>query len=153
NVSDIPEHLLTLEELEARTDALADDPRVTTTVIGQSRSGRDIRMISVGEGDRNALGMGVPHPNEPVGALPVERMLEMLVGVNGKQEQRGFRWHFVKAIDPEGLRLNEGWLKKPRTFRNYIENFFRPALARQGEMTFPLHTDGVTFTASVPENL
>jgi hypothetical protein len=128
----------------------AADPRVRITPLGVSRLGRPIEMISLGEGDRDALIVGVPHPNEPAGAVTVERLIALLL--HSERERRGYRWHFIKAIDPEGLRLNGGWLKKPRSPGNYLENFFRPALLRQPETTFPLDLPECRFSASTPEN-
>jgi hypothetical protein len=116
--------LLTLEELEAGTRQLATDPQVRITPVGVSRLGRPIEMISLGEGDREALIVGVPHANEPAGAVTVERLIELLL--RSEREQRGYRWHFIKAIDPEGLKLNGGWLKKPRT----LPREFLPARSR-----------------------
>lgn len=144
------DELLTIEELEASTRRIATDPRVRITPVGVSRSGRPIEMISLGEGDRDALIVGVPHANEPAGAVTVERLITLLL--HSEREQRGYRWHFIKSIDPEGLRLNGGWLKKTRTLGNYLENFFRPALSRQPETTFPLQLPGYRFSASTPEN-
>jgi hypothetical protein len=106
-------------------------------------------MISIGEGTRDALVVGVPHPNEPVGAVTVERMIALLL--ESERERRGYRWHFIKAIDPEGLKLNGGWLKS-RSISSYLENFFRPALHRQPETTFPLDIPDAKFNASTPEN-
>lgn len=144
----------TIEALEHRTDELQAKklPNVTIQVIGKSRSGRDIRMISIGQGARSALILGVPHPNEPVGALTVEYLIDKILNDKTLQ-QLDIQWHFIKAIDPEGLRLNEAWCTQPLTLRSYMENHFRPALARQPEYTFPLNTDDYTFTQSTPENL
>jgi hypothetical protein len=144
------DELLTIEELEAGTRRIATNPRVRVTPLGISRLGRPIEMISLGEGESDALIVGAPHPNEPAGAVTVERLIALML--HSEREQRGYRWHFIKAIDPEGLRLNGGWLKKPRTLRNYLENFFRPALSRQPETTFPLELSDFTFSASTPEN-
>jgi len=141
--------LLSIEELEAGTRRLARDRRVTVTPVGVSRLGRPIEMISLGDGTSDALIVGVPHPNEPAGAVTVERMIALLL--RKPSERRGYRWHFIKAIDPEGLNLNRGWLKK-RTLTDYLENFFRPALHRQPETTFPLDIPGIRFEESTPEN-
>lgn len=144
------DELLSIEELDAGTRRMASDPRVRVTPLGVSRLGRPIEMISIGEGDRQALIVGVPHANEPAGAVTVERLIALML--HSERERRGYGWHFIKAIDPEGLRLNGGWLKKPRTLRNYLENFFRPALSRQPETTFPLELPDCRFSASTPEN-
>jgi hypothetical protein len=143
------DELLTIDELEASTRRLADDPRVELTRLGVSRLDRPIEMISLGDGDRHALIVGVPHPNEPAGAVTVERMISLLL--SDASARRGYRWHFIKAIDPEGLNLNQGWLKQ-RTLTSYLQNFFRPALHRQGETTFPITGPEVNFSASTPEN-
>lgn len=145
------QELFTIEELDARTDALRADSRVTIQDVGRSRCGRPINMISIGEGDRDALVVGVPHANEPIGAATVERMISELL--SGVANPRGYRWHFIKAIDPEGLRLNEPWLKRPRRVLNYLEHYFRSALDLQPEMTFPLDVPGASFHRSTPENL
>ena len=144
------DELLSIEELDAGTRRIASDPRVRVTPLGVSRLGRPIEMISIGEGDRQALVVGVPHANEPAGAVTVERLIALML--HSERERRGYGWHFIKAIDPEGLRLNGGWLKRPRTLRNYLENFFRPALSRQPETTFPLELPDYRFSASTPEN-
>ena len=144
------DEFLTVEELEASTRRIATDPRVRITSLGISRLGRPIEMISLGEGNRDALIVGVPHANEPAGAVTVERLIALML--QNERERRGYRWHFIKAIDPEGLRLNCGWLKKPRTLGNYLENFFRPSLSRQPEITFPLEMGEYRFSASTPEN-
>lgn len=144
------DELLSIEELEAGTRRIASDPRVRITPLGVSRLGRPIEMISLGEGNRDALIVGVPHANEPAGAVTVERLIALML--HSERERRGYRWHFIKAIDPEGLRLNSGWLKKPLTLSNYLENFFRPALSRQPETTFPLELGEYRFSASTPEN-
>lgn len=144
----------TIEALERRTDELQARklPNVTIQVIGRSRSGRDIRMISIGQGSRSALILGVPHPNEPVGALTVEHLIERVLS-DGSLSQLDVQWHFIKAIDPEGLRLNESWCTQPLTLRSYMENHFRPALPRQPEYTFPLQHGDYTFNDATPENL
>lgn len=141
---------LTIDELESNTRKLAGDSRVAITPLGVSRLGRPIEMISLGDGARNALIVGVPHSNEPLGAVTIERMIALLLA--NQHERRGYRWHFIKAIDPEGLRLNAPWLKN-RTVTGYLENFFRPALHRQPETTFPLDIPQARFDASTPENL
>lgn len=146
--------LPTIDALERRTDELQKRnlPGVKIQVVGQSRSGRDIRMISIGEGSFSALILGVPHPNEPVGALTVEHLIEQVLSDKTFQ-QLDVQWHFIKAIDPDGLSLNEAWCTQPLTLRSYMENHFRPALARQPEYTFPMNTGDYTFTLSTPENI
>jgi hypothetical protein len=146
--------LLSLDELEANTRELIRDAagRVEITPVGESWAGRPIEMLSIGTGSRDVLIVGGPHPNEPVGSVTVERLIGLMLGPDGSRQRRGLRWHFIKAIDPEGLRLNAGWLHKPRTFQNYFLDFFRPALDRQPDTTFPVSCPQYRFDRATPEN-
>lgn len=146
----VPDALPTPEELQARTTALKADPAVEVRLVGHSAKGRPIELISLGEGPRNALVVGCPHPNEPVGCLTVETLIERLRRDPGPGA--GFRWHFIKAVDPDGLDLNRSWLKAPRTPERYYDGFYRPAFNRQPEYTFPLQTEGYRFDSPTPEN-
>ncbi|GBF96102.1 hypothetical protein Rsub_08978 [Raphidocelis subcapitata] len=152
----------TLAELDARTQALvrqaAADPasaaaaaRVEVTPLGRSRSGHPISLVSLGDGPRSALVVGAPHPNEPVGCAAIEALIDRLLA--GPAAWCGHRWHFIKAIDADGLRLNEGWLKSQRAPADYFRAFFRPAFARQPEYSFPLAAGARTFDAPTAENL
>jgi hypothetical protein len=148
------DELLTIGELEANTKKLSADVPGLVTVrhIGTSLAGRTINLVSIGEGERDALIVGVPHPNEPVGAVTIERMIALLIANPDFRRRSGYRWHFIKAIDPDGLKLNEGWLKGPRSLRRYLHDFFRPAMLHQPEYTFPLTASGHVFDRPTPEN-
>lgn len=146
--------LPTVAEMEAHTRALAAAyPKlVETQVLGTSRNSRPIELISIGKGEKSALIVGAPHPNEPIGCAMIERLLDRLVRDATLREESGYRWHFIKAIDIDGVALNEGWFKAPRTPRNYLRHFFRPAFAQQPDYTFPLEVDGYRFDQPTPEN-
>jgi len=150
-----PDELPTLAEMEARSDALARSAPdlVEVRALGQSRAGRPIRLFSIGEGPRSALIVGAPHPNEPVGCATIEQFMEALLRAPRLRERLGYRWHFIKAIDPDGVVLNEGWFKGRRTPARYLASFYRPAFRAQPEYTFPLEVAGYRFDAPTPENL
>lgn len=153
----VPEypHLLTVDELRQRTRRLEQNhPRlVSVRVIGQSKKGEPIELVSVGRGRRSALVVAGLHPNEPIGSLTIEFLIDQLVTNPELRDRLGYTWHFIKTIDPDGMRLNEGWLKGSRMPCAYLHDFFRPALHRQAEYTFPLTEGSVTFAASPPENV
>lgn len=121
--------------------------------LGQSEAGRPIDLISIGEGERSALIVGAPHPNEPIGCLTVVALIRRLAGDRRFRERSGYRWHFIPAIDVDGLDLNAGWLGGPPTLASYMDNFFRPAFARQPEYVFPIDIPGYRFDTPTPENL
>ncbi|MBY8821893.1 M14 family zinc carboxypeptidase [Sphingomonas colocasiae] len=119
--------------------------------LGESGQGRPIDLISIGNGERSALIVGAPHPNEPIGCLTVLALIRRLVRDRHFREQSGWRWHFIPAIDVDGLALNRGWFSGPRTIDRYLAHFYRPAFARQPEYGFPLEMPGYRFDAVAPE--
>jgi hypothetical protein len=138
----------TVEEMDARTRKLAADG-IDVRTLGKSRSGRSIDLVSIGDGPISALFVGAPHPNEPAGCATTELLIERLLA--GTMPRGKFRWHVIKAIDIDGVAMNQGWLKGPRTFASYTQHFFRPAFHRQPEYAFPLTAGGYTFGDATPE--
>ncbi|WP_447765807.1 M14 family zinc carboxypeptidase [Sphingopyxis panaciterrae] len=121
--------------------------------LGESEAGQPIDLISIGEGERSALIVGAPHPNEPIGCLTIVALIRRLASDRRFRERSGYRWHFIPAIDVDGLDLNAGWLGGPPTLSSYMESFFRPAFARQPEYVFPIDMPGYRFDTPTPENL
>lgn len=121
--------------------------------LGHSGQGRPIDLISIGNGERSALIVGAPHPNEPIGCLTVLALIRRLARDRSFRARSGWRWHFIPAIDVDGLALNRGWFSGPRTIDRYLAHFYRPAFARQPEYGFPLEMPGYRFDAVTPEAL
>jgi len=79
-------------------------------------------------------------------------MLERLTGDRALREHSGWQWHFIPAIDIDGIALNEGWFRAERTLPQYLADFYRPPFRLQPEYAFPLGLPGYRFDASTPEN-
>ena len=143
----------TVDQVASEVEKLAADlPEVCRTRrIGTSRLGEPLRLLSVGHGRRNALVVGCPHPNEPIGLLTVLDLAKRVATSPELREDIDFSWHFVPCIDPDGTRLNEGWFAGPMTIRNYHENFYRPAFEDQPEWTFPVLDERAFFDRMLPE--
>ncbi|MBN9393523.1 MAG: hypothetical protein J0I20_36160 [Chloroflexi bacterium] len=154
---DIPEYstFLTIEELAASTHQLKTDfpHMVSTKVVGHSQSGFPIELISIGSGPKSALVVGTPHPNEPIGTMTIEFLTRYLCENPDFLEETGYTWHFIKTIDPDGLKLNEGWLKGPFTLNNYLTHFFREAFRDQAEYSFPADYKILKFDKPTPQTL
>lgn len=127
----VAEILKRLGELHARAGASA-----TLRLIGRSRQWRPLLMLSVGEGDRHAVVTGMPHPNEPVGALGALALAELLISDEALRKELGLVWHIIPCADPDGAVLNEGWMQGPFTRRNYAEYVYRSPFTEQYEWTF-----------------
>ena len=94
---------------------------------------------------------GGPHPNEPVGCMAIEFLTRRLCEDEALRTELGYTWHFIKSIDADGMRLNEGWFKGPFTPTQYAWHFFRPAPFDQVEWTFPLDYKTLHFDTPMPE--
>jgi hypothetical protein len=130
--------------------AIADVAKVER--LGLSREGRPIDLISIGRGSRAALIVGAPHANEPIGCATIIRLLTRLARDRALREGLGWQWHFIPAIDIDGIALNEGWFRGERTLERYLNDFYRPPFRLQPEYAFPLDVPGYRFDQQTPES-
>lgn len=140
-----------MDDLVARTHALAVayPDLISVETVGRSAGGEPIEMIAVGSGPRSALLVGAPHPNEPIGCVTIEFLLQRLAGSADLRAALPYRWHFIKAIEPDALRLNEGWFDHYGDLEHYLLDFFRPAVVDQAEYGFPFAPEiGVPVTTT-----
>jgi len=151
----IPDYheFLTLEELHQSSVRLVDEfPRVARLeVIGTSTDGRPIELLTIGHGKRTVLFLGAPHPNEPIGVLTLEFLSRLLCERSDFREQLDCTFLIVKASDPDGLALNEGWFKGAFSPLTYALNYYRPPQDEQVEWGFPIHYKTLHFTTSPAE--
>lgn len=112
-LAQVPDYkaFLTVDEMDAHTLALpARYPGVCSVFeAGKSQKGHPIYALKIGSGAKNAYIMGCPHPNEPIGAMMLEFLTDLLCRDDALREELGFTWYIVKTADPDGVKLNEGW--------------------------------------------
>ena len=120
-------------------------------VIGTSTEGRSIELLTIGHGKRTALFLGAPHPNEPIGVLTLEFLSRLLCEQSDLREQLDCTFLIVKASDPDGLALNEGWFKGAFSPLKYALNYYRPPQDEQVEWGFPIHYKTLHFTTPPAE--
>ncbi|KXF53057.1 hypothetical protein AXA44_45675 [Rhodococcus sp. SC4] len=145
----------TVDALRADLTALAHTHPGTCTVrrIGTSRLGEPIDELVIGSGPVHAVIVGGVHPNEPVGSVTATHLARTLAENPALLVETGYTWHIVGCIDPDGMRLNEGWFAGPFTRRHYGRHFYRPAFDEQVEWTFPLSYKDSYFDAMLPETV
>lgn len=155
HMSRVPDYTAfpTVDQMHAELDELAaaHPDLVRLRRIGTSRLGEPLRVATIGSGPHDAVIIGGPHPNEPIGSLTVSSLLRQLVEDTSLREDFGYRWHLIPCVDPDGARLNEGWYVRPGDRRAYVEHFYRPAEADQVEWTFPLTGEDYFFDRTLPE--
>ena len=81
-LSQVPDYqtFLTLDEMDAHTlDMPRHYPGVCSVFkAGESQKVHPIYVLKIGQGSRNAFIMGCPHPNEPIGAMMLEFLTDLL---------------------------------------------------------------------------
>ena len=154
-ISDVPAYseFLSVAELSASSRELARRfPKlVTLQTIGTSLEGRPIELLTIGRGQRKALLLGTPHPNEPIGTLTLEYLSRRLCEDDDLREELDYTFLIIKCADPDGTILNEGWFKQQFSPLTYALNYYRPAAREQIEWSFPVHYKTLHFTESAPE--
>ena len=83
--------------------------------------------------------------------MTIEYLARRLCEDADLRAELGYTWHFIKSIDADGMRLNEGWFKGPFTPTNYARHFYRPARHEQVEWTFPIDYKTLKFDDPLPE--
>lgn len=128
----------TVDELfnHTRTVAFQHPDIAKYRIVGYSRNAEAIPMLSVGNGSKSILLYACPHPNEPIGSLLVDFLLDAVF--QHPELLVNYTWHLLPCVDPDGTRLNEGWFAGPFTIRHYAQYYYRPAVEEQVEWTFPI---------------
>jgi hypothetical protein len=146
------EEFMTVAELNDSSVKLADEnDAVELVTIGKSGEGRPINYLKIGEGTKDALLFAFPHPNEPIGSMTVEFFSRFLAENPDVTRDLNYTWYLIKAIDPDGAALNEGWFKGKFDPVKYARNFYRPAPHEQIEWTFPVTYEKLHFSTPPPE--
>lgn len=154
-IQDVPEYkrFFTVSEMDERSKALAEKypDRVKIHCAGYSRKGEPIHVLQIGKGKHNALLFGCPHPNEPIGAMMLDALSELLAKDDPRLRDLDYTWYLIKVIDIDGTKLNEKWFADSSSIRKYAENFYRPAGYQQVEWTFPIEYKTLKFDKPLPE--
>jgi hypothetical protein len=143
---------MTVDELDNSSRKLAEQfENVELFNVGKSISGRPILCLKIGKGKKKALLFAFPHPNEPIGSLTVEFLSKIFAENPEITEELGYTWYIIKAIDPDGAVLNEGWFKGKFDPLNYARYYYRPPSHEQIEWTFPIEYKKLMFSNPPPE--
>lgn len=149
------ESFMTVAEMDASSKELTKNypEQVELLELGDSKDGHPIYALKIGEGTKNALMYGCPHPNEPMGAMLLEYLSKAMVEDPSFLNEYDYTWYLIKSIDVDGTKKNEEWFKPPFSVTHYARNFFRPASHQQVEWTFPVKYKDYTFDRPIPETV
>ena len=140
-LNEVPEckEYLKVDELNTNSNKLAEEnPDIVKILeLGKSTCNEPIKCLKIGKGKYNALIYGFPNPEEPVGGLMLDHFSNLLANNRSMLEQLDYTWYLIKCIDPDGARLNEGFLKGPFNPLHFSKNYYRTPGSFTGEMNFP----------------
>jgi len=139
--------LLTVSEINREFKKIV--PQENIFLLGKSSNGREIFGAKIGIGKKNALVYGFPHPNEAVGALTALQLIKEIL--NSSDLQNKYTWYIIPCVDPDGAKLNQEWFKNKLNINIYINNFFRQAMGRQVEWSFPFKYKNYSFNRPTKE--
>ena len=119
--------------------------------VGTSRLGEPISMLSIGSGTRNALFFACAHPDEPIGAMTISHLAELLCRDDDLRETGDFTWHLIPCVNPDEVRLNEGWFQPPFSMGDFAARCYRPPSDRDLEWSFPFFHETSYFDSTLRE--
>lgn len=154
-LANVPDYKVfhTVAEMDENSKKLASEhpDLVSIFEVGKTSKGYPLYCLKIGSGSKNALLMGCPHPNEPIGAMMLEYFTDVLVKDEALREELDYTWYIIKSWDADGTMLNEGWFKGPFTLYHYARNFYRPPGKQQVDWTFPIDYKNLHFHDSISE--
>lgn len=101
------------------------------SVVGTSRAGRPLHLLSVGHGPRPVLVVAGAHPDEAIGGTSLLALAEHLAG-GGAETLPDVAWHLLVCLDPDGARINRP-VPHPGSLADQYRGYFRPAVQEQPE--------------------
>jgi len=151
---DIPTYsrFLKVDEIDNLVNSILKFPNVKHKIIGKTIDDEHLAMLEIGEGEKTALIIGVPHSDEPLGSLVVTFFARWLA-THPEKDFFGWRWLFIPILERRGMRLNEGWFNMPHSFAALAKSNFREPTEDQYEWTFPIEYDHYKWYKSRPETL
>ncbi len=105
----------------------------TLRVVGRSRSGRPLHLLTVGRGRRNVLVVAGPHSDERVGAATALRLAEQVAHNPLLHSGADVSWHLLLCLDPDGAVRHEAGPVIRRTPAAHFRHAYRPPPEEQPE--------------------
>jgi Zinc carboxypeptidase len=102
-------------------------------VVGRSREGRPLHLLTAGRGRRNVLVVAGPHSDERIGSATALRLAERVAHDPALHAGADASWHFLLCLDPDGTRRSEAGPAVRRTPAAHFRYAYRPPADEQPE--------------------
>jgi hypothetical protein len=124
------------EQLDQKLDQWQNEG-VEVVHLGQSSEKRPIRAAVIGDGTKTLVAWGYPHPEEPLGALGLIWLGEMMI--DGQlPDLMDWRLVLVLCADPDQA-AKQLWLDKDKSALTYVQGMWRPThLGLEVDYGFPI---------------
>jgi hypothetical protein len=152
-LDEVPDYgrFLRVAEIERLAKKLRQFPSVEERTIGKTAGNNPLKMYTIGEGEKTALVIGVPHSDEPLGSLVTTHFLDWMA----RHPEAGFfgwRWLIIPVLERRGMQMNEGWFSNGGSLVCTAKNYFREPTENQYEWTFPFEYKKYKWTHPRPES-
>jgi hypothetical protein len=137
-LKDVPNYtsFLTVKEIEALTVNFKQCPPVEERIIGKTAEDKPLKMYTMGNGEKTALIIGVPHSDEPLGSLVTTYFVDWMAK-HPEVDFFGWKWLIIPVLEQRGMRMNEGWFSSWDSLVDTAKSYFREPTENQYEWTFP----------------
>jgi len=142
---------LTVNDIEKRTNRLKRYSSVEERIIGKTAENKPLKMFTMGNGDKTALIIGVPHSDEPLGSLVTTYFIDWLAK-HSEANFFGWRWLIIPVLEQRGMRMNEGWFNNITSLVDTAKCYFREPTENQYEWTFPFQYKDYRWVHPRPES-
>jgi hypothetical protein len=152
-LSEVPDYsrFLRVAEIERLAKKLRQFPSVEERTIGKTAGNNPLKMYIMGEGEKTAFVIGVPHSDEPLGSLVTTYFLDWMAR-NPEVGFFGWRWLMIPVLERRGMQMNEGWFDNIDSLVCTAKNYFREPTENQYEWTFPFEYKKYKWTHPRPES-
>ena len=152
-LGEVPDYcrFLKVNELEALAGNFMQYSSIEERIIGKTVEKKPLKMYSMGDGEKTALMIGVPHSDEPLGSLVTTYFVEWMAK-HPEAKFFGWRWLIIPVLEQRGMRMNEGWFSSIDSLVDTAKYYFREPTENQYEWTFPFKYKNYTWTHTRSES-
>ncbi len=153
-LKDVPNYgrFLRVNEIEDLTKKIKNLPSIVEQTIGRTTENKPLKMYSMGDGEKTALIIGVPHSDEPLGSLVATYYADWM-STHPEAEFFDWRWLIIPVLEQRGMRMNEAWFDKADSLIDTAKTYFREPTENQYEWTFPFEYKGYEWIHTRPESI
>jgi len=150
---EVPDYsrFLRVNEIEALEENFRHYSSIEERTIGKTAENKPLKMYTMGNGEKTALIIGVPHSDEPLGSLVTIHFIDWMVK-HPEVDFFGWRWLIIPVLEQRGMRMNEGWFSNWGSLVDTAKSYFREPTENQYEWTFPFEYKNYKWVHPRPES-